>query len=113
MTEELTEARDKLEEHQMATLLGLSYRALQSRRLKGLIPFGVWNKVGRETVYSVRKYEEWLESIWDCPPAWSLPENRSESGSRGKGQHRPADAKPSTSRKHRKASQRPQLYVLK
>lgn len=104
---------DKISEEEMAERLGITKRALQTRRLRGQIPFGVWNKFGRDVIYSVRRYEEWLERVWDCPPGSSLQGSRFESGSLGKEQSHRGAVKPSPSRKRKKASQQPPLYVLK
>lgn len=105
--------KDKRTEAEMADYLGITLRALRTRRHRNQIPYGVWNKQGRDTIYSVRRYEEWLESTWDSPQESSLSEKRSESGSPGKGQRQIDDAKPSTSRKRRRASQPQQRYVIK
>ncbi|HBO3096239.1 TPA: hypothetical protein L4T80_005077 [Pseudomonas aeruginosa] len=44
-TAEKVEYEDKVPEQVMAALLGITYRALQTRRSKRQIPEGVWNKV--------------------------------------------------------------------
>lgn len=61
---EMESATDKLTEQQMAADLGITHRALRTRRHRGKIPEGVWMKVGRVTYYSRQKYEQWLESVW-------------------------------------------------
>lgn len=59
---------DKLTEKQMADRLGTTVKALQARRSRGQIPNGIWNKIGNHIIYSVRRYDEWLESLWVSPP---------------------------------------------
>ncbi len=49
-TAEQIEYEDKVPEQVMAALLGITYRALQTRRSKGQIPEGVWNKVNGKIV---------------------------------------------------------------
>jgi len=56
-----------LAEPQMAEWLGISKRAIQHRRLRGQIPSWVVQKVGPNWLYSVARYEEWLESLWPAP----------------------------------------------
>jgi len=104
---------DKLDERAMAEHLGLTYRAIQTRRLKGKIPHGVWNKVNGDIIYSIRRYDEWLESNWACPPVWSSQAGQSEFDSAGREQTQSGDAKRSPIRKRRKASQPPQRYEIK
>ncbi|MGN8252243.1 hypothetical protein [Pseudomonas sp. SMV7] len=43
---------DKVTEERMAELLGITLRAFQTRRQRGKIPEGVWNKNGRNIMYS-------------------------------------------------------------
>lgn len=70
---------DKLTEKQMADRLGTTVKALQARRGRGQIPEGVWNKLGNHVMYSVRRYDEWLESLWVSPPGWKSEVTRSAS----------------------------------
>src|SRR5471030_2323557 len=70
---------DKLTEKQMAERLGTTVKALQSRRSRNQIPEGVWNKFGHHIMYSVRRYDEWLESLWVCPPGWKSEATQSAS----------------------------------
>lgn len=94
--------QDKITEEQMALRLGTTVRALQTRRFRKQIPMGVWNKDGRRIIYSIRRYEEWLESQWICPQGWNSSANRFESVSRGK---EAAVVKRSPIPRHKKASQ--------
>ena len=59
---------DKIPEDKMAELVGTTRRALQGKRARGVIPKGVWNSIDSRIYYSIRRYEAWLESLWDCPP---------------------------------------------
>jgi len=59
---------DKVPEARMAQLIGITGRALEGKRLRGVIPEGVWNKIDSRVFYSIRRYEAWQESIWNCPP---------------------------------------------
>ncbi|MGH8419979.1 MAG: DUF4224 domain-containing protein [Pseudomonas sp.] len=61
---------DKVEEKQMAELLGITYRALQGRRAREVIPKDVWCCVGGRIMYSLKRYDDWLESLW---PAYISP----------------------------------------
>ncbi|WP_244152915.1 hypothetical protein [Pseudomonas peli] len=74
---------DKISEEKMAELLGTTKRALQAKRARKQIPEGVWLKIGRNIIYSLRRYDEWLESQWICPPGWKFSETPYASGSPG------------------------------
>lgn len=74
---------DKVSEERMAELLGTTKRALQARRARKQIPEGVWIKTGRQIIYSKRRYDEWLESQWICPPEWKFSATPSVSDSPG------------------------------
>lgn len=76
--------QDIFSEKDFAELIGTTERALQARRYRQQIPEGVWNKKGRETLYSKRRYYEWLENQWICPPGWNSSASRFESVSREK-----------------------------
>jgi len=78
-----TPALDKVSEEQMAELLDTTVKSLQHRRYRGQIPEGVWMKRGKAIYYSIRRYEEWLESQWICPPASKSTVAPSASGSLG------------------------------
>lgn len=61
---EQTRSHNFLTESEMAAHLCITTRAIQKRRYCGSLPYGVWQKVGGKVVYSLKHYEEWLESIW-------------------------------------------------
>lgn len=111
--EQLDFEPDKLEEKAMAEHLGLTFRALQTRRLKAKIPHGVWNKINGDIIYSKRRYDEWLESTWTCPPVWNSQGEQSASASAGKAPIQSDVAKPLPSRKRRRGSLPPQRYEIK
>nr|WP_232487085.1 helix-turn-helix domain-containing protein [Azotobacter chroococcum] len=77
------DAPDKVSEKQMAEFLGITKRALEGRRARGQIPEGVWNRNGRSIIYSRKRYEEWLESQWVCPPGWRSEATQSAFASSG------------------------------
>lgn len=100
--EDPAEIPDKISEKRMAELLGTTARALQGRRDRGQIPEGVWNKIGRRIIYSRRRYDEWLESQWICPPGWRSEATQSVSVSLGAAR---GAAKPSRIPRRGRASQ--------
>ena len=110
--EELPEIHpfDKVPEAKMAEILGTTARALESKRARGVIPNGVWNKINNRIFYSVRRYEAWLESLWDCPQGLNSLTVQSRSASIKMGgdiaKRLPIPRRP-------KGSSQPQLYVLK
>lgn len=71
---------DMLTEMQMAEHLGITKRAIQSRRSRGQIPSEVCQKIGPTWFYSLKRYEAWLESQW---PIGAIPQP-TISESRGK-----------------------------
>lgn len=62
---------DMLTEVQMAAHLGITKRAIQSRRSRGQFPPEVCQKVGSTWFYSLKRYEAWLESQW---PNGAIPQ---------------------------------------
>ncbi len=101
---------DKVTEERMAELLGITLRALQTRRQRGKIPEGVWNKNGRNIMYSRWRYEEWLESLWVCPLELKSEETRFESASLGMVS---VEGKPSPIPRRRRGSVQSAVYVIK
>jgi len=110
LEEAVAQEVDKVTEERMAELLGITLRALQTRRQRGKIPEGVWNKNGRNIMYSRWRYEEWLESLWVCPLELKSEETRSESVSLGTVS---VAGKPSPTPRRRRASAQPAVYVIK
>lgn len=101
---------DKVTEKKMAELVGCTAKALQRKREKGIIPNWVWMKIDGRIMFSKRRYEQWIESLWTCPPGSSLSGGQSEFASPGT---RSGAAKRSPSLRPRKESQQQRLYVLK
>ncbi|WP_454246922.1 hypothetical protein [Pseudomonas sp. F-14 TE3623] len=100
---------DKIPEDKMAELVGTTRRALQGKRARGVIPKGVWNTIDSRIYYSLRRYEAWLESQWDCPPELNLLDSPSVFASPGTGN---AVAKPSPIPKRRRGLRLPPTYAL-
>ena len=100
---------DKIPEEKMAELVGSTRRALQGKRARGVIPRGVWNIIDNRVYYSIRRYEAWLESQWDCPPELNWQDSLSAFASPGMGN---AVARPSPIPRHRKALKRQPIYAL-
>ncbi|MFJ2388652.1 hypothetical protein [Pseudomonas koreensis] len=100
---------DKIPEDKMAELVGTTRRALQGKRARGVIPKGVWNTIDSRIYYSLRRYEAWLESQWDCPPELNLLDSPSAFASPGTGS---AVAKPSPIPKRRRGLRLPPTYAL-
>lgn len=46
----------------MAVILGTTKKALESKRALGIIPQGVWNNFDGRILYSVGRYDAWLEN---------------------------------------------------
>ncbi|CAI8878475.1 HTH_17 domain-containing protein [Pseudomonas donghuensis] len=92
---------DKVTEQRMAELLGCTKRALEGRRLRGVLPEGIWIKHHGRIIYSKKRYDEWLESQWIYPQGSTSTTDRSASVSCGKVLDAP---KPFPTPRHRKAS---------
>lgn len=99
---------DKVLESKLAELVGTTAKALARKREKGVIPVGVWQKVDGRIMYSKRRYDEWLESLWRSPRALKSSAAPYESASPGE----PADAKRSISPRRLRGSQQPPIFVL-
>ncbi len=108
--EQLLDEFDKVTEKRMAELLGTTARALQRKRDRKIIPTWVWAKIDGRIIYSKRRYDEWLESLWTCRPASKSSANQSEFASSGESA---GVAKRLPTHRPRKESQRQQLYVLR
>ncbi|MHC8396109.1 DUF4224 domain-containing protein [Pseudomonas sp. LB3P93] len=55
---------DKVSESIMADILGTTRRALQGKRARAVLPEGVWSKVDGSILYSVKRYEAFLDAYW-------------------------------------------------
>ena len=49
---------DKVTEQRMAELLGCTKRALEGRRLRDVLPEGIWIKHHGRIIYSKKRYDE-------------------------------------------------------
>lgn len=61
--------REFLNERQMAEYLGITKRALEGRRYRGQFPTDVCVMIEGKWLYSVSRYEAWVESLWPARPA--------------------------------------------
>ena len=104
------QAQDKVTEKRMGELVGCTAKALQRKREKGIIPSWVWMKINGRIMYSRRRYDEWIESLWTCRPESSLSGAQSEFASPGT---RSGAARRSPSLRPRKGSQQQRVFVLK
>ncbi|WP_230012496.1 hypothetical protein [Pseudomonas chlororaphis] len=57
-------AVDKVLEKRLAELIGTTSKALEHKRLSGIIPHGVWLKEHGRIMYSLERYNEWAEKQW-------------------------------------------------
>lgn len=55
---------DKVLEKRLAELIGTTPKALEHKRLSGIIPHGVWLKEGGRIMYSLERYNTWAENQW-------------------------------------------------
>lgn len=55
---------DKVLEKRLAELIGTTPKALEHKRLSGIIPHGVWLKEGGRIMYSLERYNIWAENQW-------------------------------------------------
>lgn len=61
---DIMENWDKVSESMMAELLGTTARALQGKRARGVTPDSVWTKVDGAIMYSLKRYEAFLDTQW-------------------------------------------------
>ncbi len=103
-------AHDKVTEKRMAELLGTTSKALQRKRERNAIPNNIWSKIDGRIMYSIWRYDEWLESQWSYPTLLSLPKRLSSSVTPEKksgSQRRASTCTPVTQ------GQQPRIYILK
>lgn len=100
---------DKVSEQRMAELIGCTKRALEGRRLSGSIPAGVWLKHQGRIIYSKKRYDEWLESLWIYPQELTSTTERSGFASPEKVL---AGVKPLPTPRHKRASMLHPSYVI-
>lgn len=101
---------DKVHEEEMAVLTGTTLKALQRKRARGVIPKGVYATIDGRIMYSIRRYDQWVESLWpDYQLVLSSSATPSVSDSCGTAA---GDAKPSRTRKPRRVSRQQPITVL-
>ena len=100
---------DKVLESKMAELIGTTPKALQRKRERGVIPRGVWQIIDGRVMYSRRRYDEWVESLWASPKESKSSATRSGSASPGN----VVTVKPLLSTQRRRVSPRPQVLELR
>lgn len=100
---------DKVLEEEMARLVGTTPIALKRKRQRGIIPEGVYAIIDGRITYSIRRYDQWVESQW--PSHLELKSSVKPSASDSCGTAA-GDAKPSRTRKPRKASKPQPVFVL-
>lgn len=96
-------------EARLAELVGLTARTLQSQRLKGKIPKGVWAEVNGRILYCVEAYNQWLRNQFFQPELRSV-EKPSGSGSTTKAN---GSENRTRTRQHRPTSNAPVVYAVK
>lgn len=101
---------DKVSEDEMARLVGTTPKALERKRQRKVIPPGVYALIDGRIMYSIRRYDQWVESQWpDYQPALKSSAAASASVSPGESS---VSAKRLPTRPRRKVSKPQQVYVL-
>ncbi|WP_256679181.1 hypothetical protein [Pseudomonas sp. AOB-7] len=101
---------DKVLEAKLAELIGTTQKALERKRERKIIPEGVWQKLDGRIIYSISRYNAWLESQWTCPPASNPSANDCASASPGA---KSAAAKRSPILKRPRGSRQPPVSLIK
>ncbi|MNZ72766.1 hypothetical protein D3C78_911530 [compost metagenome] len=101
---------DHVTEKAMAGIYGTTQKALETRRYRGQIPEGVWIRLHGRIYYSIKRYEAWLESQWECRQGSSSSARASASDSCATAT---AAAKPSPTRRPRRGSQPQPVFALR
>lgn len=105
-------------EDQLSRLIGYpeGSRALEAKRLKGVIPRGVYATIDGRVTYSIKRYNAWMESVWPREKLMGSQRglNSSEKASAfDSPELESAAARPSPSRKPRRASKQPPVLELR
>lgn len=100
---------DKVLEEELARLIGTTAPALKRKRQRGIIPAGVYATIDGRIIYSIRRYDEWVESQWPSQTVSKSSETASASASCGTVA---GAAKHSPTRKPRKVAKQQPIYVL-
>lgn len=108
---------DYVLESQLSRLIGYpeGSRALEAKRVKGLIPKNVYAVIDGRVTYSIKRYNAWIESLWPQNLMVSLRESSSPAPAFASASAEMASAavKPSVSRKPRRASKPQQVLELR
>lgn len=107
------EPHDKVLESKLAELIGTTTKALQRKRERGIIPRGVWNVIDGRVMYSKRRYDAWVESLWTCQQESRSSADRSASASRGQGRVLQGDVKPLRIPQPKRGSRRQPVLELR
>jgi len=102
-------AIDKVLEEELARLIGTTAPALKRKRQRGIIPAGVYATIDGRIIYSIRRYDEWVESQWPSQTVSKSSETASASASCGTAA---GAVKPSPTRKPRKVGKQQPVFVL-
>lgn len=101
---------DKVLEDELARLVGTTGKALERKRQRKVIPEGVWAMIDGRIMYSLKRYDAWVESQWPDSPKESRSSAAASAfdspGTNG------GAAKRSPTRPRRKASKQQPVYVL-
>ena len=99
---------DYVLEDQLSRLIGYpeGSRALETKRQRGIIPKGVYATIDGRVTYSIKRYNAWIESLWPKNLTDSLQESNlpAAASAFASAETASAAAKPSPSRKPRRAS---------
>lgn len=101
---------DKVQEEELARLIGTTRIALKRKRERGVIPPGVYATIDGRIMYSIRRFDAWVESQWPSPQELNSLEKASASASCGTAA---GVAKPSPTRRRPKASKPQPVFELK
>lgn len=101
---------DKLMEDELARLIGTTPKALERKRQRRVIPEGVWATIDGRIMYSLKRYDAWVESLWPDSPR-ELKSSAGTFASASPGTDAGA-AKRSRTPRPRKASKQQPVYVL-
>lgn len=101
---------DKVQEEELARLIGTTRIALKRKRERGVIPPGVYATIDGRIMYSIRRYDEWVESQWPSPQELNSSVKVSASASCGTAA---GAAKPSRSPRRLKASKQQPVLELR
>ncbi len=91
---DIKETWDKVSESVMADILGTTRRALQGKRARGVLPVGVWVKVDGSILYSIKRFDEFLDAHWPAYAPVADTSNLNATNLRRKRNARTTNTKP-------------------